>query len=291
MTLFFQLVLSGLGFGGIYAIAALGLTLIFKTSNVVNFGYGAMATVVSMLVWTLHSSLKLPIAASWLLAVVAGGLLGVVVETAFMRRVQASAIIVSIVMTVGLLLLIEGLTGLAWGFQPKPVPPVLSGPSVTFGSFAISRNDVFIAGLTVILGLALYVFYEHTRFGLAVRAVAGDAETASLMGISRRWVISLSWAAGIAVTGAAATLAAPAVGLTPTFMENIAVFAFAAAVLGGFGSLLGAVVGGFLIGILSNLVAGYLSANLQLTLMFALIVATLYVRPEGLFSRGAEVRP
>lgn len=291
MTLFFQLVLSGLGFGGIYAIAALGLTLIFKTSNVVNFGNGALATVVSMLVWMFYSSLKLPIAASWLLAVVAGGLLGAGVETAFMRRVQGSAIIVSIVMTVGLLLLAEGLTGMAWGFQPKPIPPALRGPSVTFGSFAISRNDLFIAGLTVILGLALYGFYEHTRLGLAVRAVAEDGEVATLMGISRRWVISLSWAAGVAVTGVAATLAAPTVGLTPTFMENIAVFAFAAAVLGGFGSLLGAVVGGFLIGILSNLVAGYLSTNLQLTLMFALIVVVLYVRPEGLFRRGAQVRP
>lgn len=290
MTLFFQLVLSGLGFGGIYALAALGLTLIFKTSNVVNFGYGAMGTVVAMLVWTLHSSAKLPIAASWLLAVAAGALLGVVMETAFLRRVQAAAIIVSIVMTLGLLLLIEGLTGVIWGFAPKAVPPVLSGSSITFGSLAISRDDLFIAGLAVALGLILYAFYEHTRLGLAVRAVAEDAEVAELMGISRRRVVTASWAAGVAVTGAAATLAAPSVGLTPTFMDDIAVFGFAAAVLGGFGSLLGAVVGGFLIGIVSNLVAGYISTNLQLTLVFALIVVVLYLRPEGLFGRPAWVR-
>lgn len=290
MTLFFQLMLSGLGFGGIYALAALGLTLIYKTSNVVNFGYGAMATVVAMLVSTLHTSMGLPVAAAWLVAVAAGALLGVVVETAFMRRVASAAIIVSIVMTLGLLLLIEGLTGVIWGFQPRAVPPVVSGHTVTFGSLAISRNDLFIAGLAVALGLVLYAFYEHTRLGLAVRAVAEDAEVASLMGVSRRRVITLSWAAGVALTGAAATLAAPSVGLTPTFMEGIAVFAFAAAVLGGFGSLLGAVVGGFLVGILSNLVAGYLSTNLQLTLVFALIVVVLYLRPEGLFGRGARVR-
>src|SRR5215472_2126917 len=291
MTLFLQLVLSGLGWGGIYALAALGLTLIYKTSNVVNFANGAMATVVSMLVWTLHTGAGMPIALSWLFAVAAGALLGALTDVVFMRRLRSAAIIVSIVMTLGLLLLFEGLTGVIWGFEPKAVPLVLNGPVITFGSLAISRNNLFIAGLTVVLGLVLYAFYEHTRPGLAVRAVAEDSEVAMLMGISRRRVVTASWAAGVAITGAPAPLAAPAAGgLTPTFMESIAVFAFAAAVLGGFGSLLGAVVGGFLIGIVTNLVAGYWSNNLQLTLVFALIVAVLYIRPEGLFGRRARVR-
>lgn len=290
MTVFLQLVLAGLGFGGIYGLAALGLTLIYKTSNVVNFAYGAMATVVAMVVWTLQAKAGLPIAVAWVLAVAAGGLIGAACELLFMRRVQASATIVSVVMTLGLLLLTEGITGVAWGYGPKAVPPVLGGPSVTFGQFSLSRNDLFVVGLTVVLGLVLYAFYERTRLGLAVRAVAVDPEVAALMGISRRWVVALSWAAGIAVTGVAATLAAPSVGLTPNFMDSIAVFAFSAAVLGGFGSLLGAVVGGFLVGILSNLVAGYLSSNLQLTLMFALIVVVLYLRPDGLFGRAERAR-
>jgi branched-chain amino acid transport system permease protein len=263
MTGFFQLVLAGLGFGGIYALAALGLTLIYKTSNVVNFAYGAMATVVAMAVWTFQSKVGLPIALAWVLAVVAGGLLGAASELAFLRRVEAATTIVSVVMTLGLLLLIEGLTGVVWGYGPKAVPPVLGGPSVTVGQFSLSRNELFVVALTVVLGAALYVFYERTRLGLA---------------------------GGIAVTGVAATLAAPAVGLTPNFMDGIAVYAFSAAVLGGFGSLLGAVVGGFLVGILSNLVAGYLSTNLQLTLMFALIVVVLYLRPDGLFGRATRAR-
>ncbi|MHB2022852.1 MAG: branched-chain amino acid ABC transporter permease [Mycobacteriales bacterium] len=290
MTVFVQLALSGLGFGGIYALAALGLTLIYKTSDVVNFAYGAMATVVAMLVWTLQAKGGLPIALAWVLALLAGGLLGAGSELAFLRRLESAATLVSIVMTLGLLLLVEGLTGVAWGFAPKAVPPVLGGSSVTFGQFALSRNELFVIGLTIALGVVLYLFYERTRLGLAVRAVAADPEVASLMGISRRWVVSLSWAGGVALTGVAATLAAPSVGLTPTFMDSIAVFAFSAAVLGGFGSLLGAVVGGFLVGILSNLVAGYLSSNLQLTLMFALIVVVLYLRPDGLFGRSVRVR-
>ncbi|HUY49489.1 MAG TPA: branched-chain amino acid ABC transporter permease [Streptosporangiaceae bacterium] len=290
MTVFVQLVVSALGFGGIYALAALGLTIIFKTSNVVNFAYGAMATVVAMLVWTAQTGLGLPAALAWVLAIIGGGALGAASEIGFMRRVQESAPLVSIVMTLGMLLIVEGLTGVIWGYGPKAIPGIITGPSIAIGPVSVDRGGLLIVGLTAAIGLGLYFFYERTRPGLAVRAVAEDAEVASLMGISRRWVLTLSWAAGVAVTGAAATLAAPSVGLTPTLMDNIAVFAFAAAVLGGLGSLIGAVVGGFAVGILADLIAGYASANLQLTLVFALIVVVLYLRPQGLFGRAAQVR-
>lgn len=290
MTVFTQLVVSALGFGGVYALAALGLTIIFKTSNVVNFAYGAMGTVVAMVAWTVHAGLGLPTALAWVLAVLGGGVLGVVSEAGFLRRVEGAPPIVSIVMTLGLLLVVEGLSGVIWGYGPKAIPAVLTGASIALGPVSVAPNDLFVVGLTLVVALGLYLFYERTRMGLAVRAVAEDADVASLMGISRRWVLGLSWAAGVAITGVAATLAAPSVGLTPTMMDNIAVFAFAAAVLGGLGSLTGAVVGGFAVGVLSNLIAGYASTNLQLTLVFALIVVVLYLRPQGLFGRAAQVR-
>ena len=290
MTEFMQLVVSALGFGGIYALAALGLTIIFKTSNVVNFAYGAMATVVAMLVWTAHADLRLPTALAWVLAILGGAALGGAAEGGFLRPIGQAPPIVSIVMTVGLLLVVAGMTGVIWGFGPKSVPAVLSGPSIAAGPVSVDRNDLFVAGLALAVALALSLFYQRTRLGLAVRAVAEDAEVASLMGISRRWVLTLSWAVGVAVTGTAAVLAAPSVGLTPTMMDDIAVFAFAGAVLGGLGSLTGAVVGGFTVGILADLIAGYASANLQLTLVFALIVVVLYLRPQGLFGRSTQVR-
>ena len=280
MTEFMQLVVSALGFGGVYALAALGLTIIFKTSNVVNFAYGAMATVVALFLWTAHTGLGLPTALAWVLAILGG----------FMRRVEGTPPIVSIVMTVGLLLVVEGLAGVIWGFGPKSVPAVLTGPSIAVGPVSVDRNDLFVAGLAVAIALTLHLFYQRTRLGLAARAVAEDAEVASLMGISRRWVLALSWAVGVAVTGIGATLAAPAVGLTPTMMDDIAVFAFAGAVLGGLGSLTGALVGGFAVGILSDLIAGYVSTNLQLAMVFGLIVVVLYLRPQGLFGRVAQVR-
>jgi branched-chain amino acid transport system permease protein len=290
MTEFLQLVVSALGFGGIYALAALGLNIIFKTSNVVNFAFGAMATAVALFVWTAHTGLGLPTGAAWALAILGGGALGALTEGGFMRRVEGTPPLVSIVMTIGLLLLVEGLAGVIWGYGPKSVPTVISGPSIAVGPVSVDRNDLFVAGLAVAVTLALYLFYQRTRLGLAVRAVAEDPEVASLMGISRRWVLGLSWAVGVALCGVAATLVAPTVSLTPTMMDDIAVFAFAGAVLGGLGSLWGALVGGFAVGILSDLVAGYVSANLQLTVVFALLVAVLYLRPQGLFGEAAQVR-
>jgi branched-chain amino acid transport system permease protein len=290
MTVFLQLVVSALGFGGVYALAALGLTIIFKTSNVVNFAYGAMATVVALLVWTVHSGLGLPTALAWALGILGGAALGAVADLGLMRRVEGTSPLVSIVMTIGLLLAVEGLAGVVWGYGPKAIGNVLSGPSFAVGSISVDRNDLFIAALAIVVAYGLHLFYERTRLGLAVRAVAEDPDVASLMGISRKWVLALSWAVGVAVTGAAATLAAPSLGLTPTMMDNAAVFAFAAAVLGGLGSLVGAVVGGFAVGIVSDLIAGYASANLELSLVFALIVVVLYLRPQGLFGQAAQVR-
>lgn len=290
MSKLVQLVLLGLGFGGVYALAALGLALIFRTTLVVNFAYGVMGTVVTMLLWTVLVSARLPLAVAWLVALAGGLALGAVSEVLFLRRVERSPVIIQIVLTLGLLLLIQGLIGVIWGYQPKGIPAVINGPSLRLGHYDLTRNDVFIVGLTLALGALFFLVYRFTRLGLAMRAVAEDREVAALMGIPARRYITASWAVGVMVTGIGAVLVAPSTGLSPSYMDQVAVFAFAAAVLGGFGSLLGAVVGGFLLGIVSDLVAGYLSTNLQLTLVFALIVLVLYVRPQGLFGDAERAR-
>ena len=290
MAEFGQLVLSGLGFGGIYALAALGLVLIFKTSGVVNFAFGAMATVVTLLLWTLFSPLGLPLVVAWVLALCAALLLGGVSEVLFLRRIENAAPLIQIALTLGLLLVIEGLAGVLWGFSPKEVPRVVHGSSVNLGPYLIDLNDIVIIAVTLLLGAAFYFLFERTRIGLAMRAIAQDRDTAELMGIRVRRYITASWAVGVLVTGVAANLVAPTVSLSPTMMDNIAVFAFAAAVLGGFGSLAGAIVGGFAIGVVSDLIAGYLSSDLQLSVVFLLIVVILYVRPQGLFGVAAHSR-
>jgi branched-chain amino acid transport system permease protein len=288
---FFQFVIGGLGFGGIYAFAALGLVLIFKTSGVVNFAFGAMATVVTLILWSLLNHAGLSFAAAWVLAMVIAMVIGAFTNGILMRRIERTAVLVQIVLTLGLLILIEGLAGVLWGYAPKSIPQPLSGNSVNVASFLITPNDLFIIGLTMAIGLLLFVVFEWTRVGLAMRAIAADREVAALMGVRTNLYVTGSWALGTALTGVAAILVAPkSGGLEPTMMDQVAVFAFAAAVVGGFGSMIGAVVGGFLIGVASNLIAAYVSTDLQLTLIFAVIVAVLYVRPDGLFGAQAVSR-
>ncbi len=290
MTLFFQLIVSGLGFGAIYALGAISLTVIFNTSNVVNFASASLSSAVALLMWLALDRLHLPIALAWIFALAGAMVIGVFVEAAFLRRVEKSSLIVQIVLTLGLLLAIEGLDGALYGFNPKTLPHVLNGSSLAIGSVFLDPNDGFILGMTVVLTILLFLVYQRTRLGLALRAVASDRDAASLMGIQTQRLVSLSWAIGVLVAGTSAILIAPSISLTPTFMENVAVFAFAAAVLGGFGSLPGALAGGLAIGVMSNLISGYLSNNLELTFVFILILIVLYIRPNGLFGRRTAAR-
>lgn len=290
MQTFVQYVLGSVGFGGIYALAALGLVLIFKTSGVVNFAFGALATLCTMILWTVINQIGVPLALAWIIAVVAALVVGGLCERLLLERVRNAPITTQIVLTLGLLLFIQGISGLIWGFTPKGIPQVVRGRSLGGGGYFIARNDVFIVALTVFVAVVMALVFQRTRVGLGMRAVAADRETASLMGVPVRRYVLASWSIGVMITSLSAFLVAPTVSLSPSMMENIAVFAFAAAVLGGFGSLVGAVIGGFLIGVVGNLIAGYLSTNYQLTLVFVLIVVVLYIRPNGLFGRAQVVR-
>lgn len=288
LQLFGEYLLGSVGFGGIYALAALGLVLIFKTSGVVNFAFGALASLVTLILWSGLNQLGLPVLGAWVLAVVAALVIGGLCEVFLLERLRRASITIQIVLTLGLLLFIQGISGIFWGYTPKGIPAAFSGNSIGGGGFFIEPSDIFIVALTLFVALLMSLVFERTRIGLGMRAVAADRETASLMGVPVRRYVLASWGVGVMITSLAAFLVAPKVSLSPTMMENIAVFAFAAAVLGGFGSLVGAVVGGFVIGIVANLIAGYLSTNYQLTLVFVLIVVVLYLRPQGLFGR-AEV--
>ncbi len=290
MTEFLQDVVSGLGFGAIYALAALGLVFIFKTTAVVNFASGVMGMAVAMILWSALNQAGLPLVGAWLLALVGALLIGVVTETVFLRRIEGSPLLIQIVLTLGLLLFIRGVAGRIWGYDQKTVPKLSNADPTPLGSLYINANDLLIVVLTVTLAIVFYVVFERTRVGLAMQAVSQDREVAALMGIRVFRFVTALWAIGVLVTGVAAILVAPTVSLSPTMMDNIAVYAFAAAVLGGFGSLAGAVVGGFLVGVISSLVGAYLSTNYELSIIFLLIVVVLYVRPQGLFGVEAKTR-
>lgn len=290
MSKLLQLVVGSFGFSGVYALTALSLVFIFKTSSVVNFAFGAVGTVVALLLWTFFSAAHLPLYVAWPLAVVGALALGAVLEVGLLRRIERQPLLIQVVLTLGLTLFIEGLAGLVWSYRQKNIPLVVNGHPVSIFGADITPDALFIFLFSLAAGVAAYVIFERTRLGLAARAVAHSREVASLMGIKTHRVVTVSWAVGVLLAGLAAILVSPAISLTPNTMDNITVYAFAGAVLGGFGSITGAVVGGVVVGMLSNLVAGYLSTNLQLPLVFALIVVVLYVRPQGLFGAREAVR-
>jgi branched-chain amino acid transport system permease protein len=288
MAQFGQNIIGGLGFGAIYALAALGLVVIFRTSQIVNFAFGALGTAVAMVLWTALAAAQLPLAAAWLVAIAAALALGALADAALLRRIARATPLIQITLTLGLLVAIEGLVGVIWGYPPKSIPPIVAGAPLAIGPYYLGPDQIAIIALTLVLAGALHLVLERTRIGLAMRAIAQDRETAMLMGVPVRGIVTQSWAWGVLLSGLAAILVAPAVSLSPTMMDQISLFAFAAAVLGGFGSLAGAIAGGFIVGIAGNLIAAYVSTNFQLTFIFLLIIVVLYVRPQGLF--GAEVR-
>jgi branched-chain amino acid transport system permease protein len=290
MVQFGQDLIGGLAFGAIYAIAALSLVVVLKTSGVVNFAFGAMGTAAAMFLWTFLTVLHLPVVAAWLLAVAGALALGAMTDVTLLRRVEEAATLTQITLTLGLFIGMGGVIGVIWGYTPKAIPKVVGGASLRVGPYFLTPDQLFVIALSLALAFALHLVLERTRLGLAMRAIAQDRETAMLMGVPVRGVVTRSWAWGAVLSGLAASLVAPAVSLSPTMMDEIGVYAFAAAVLGGFGSLAGAIAGGFAVGVISSLVGAYLSNNFQLTFIFLLIVAVLYVRPQGFFGSRATSR-
>lgn len=288
MKEFLQLVLSSLSFGSVYAITALGMVIVFKASGVVNFAYGSYGTLIAMVFATVYARLGGVLA--WIICIAAALVAGSGSERLLLRRAERSRWDVPLVVTLGLFLGLEGLMGMIWGYYPRHIPQAAGAHVYKFGGYTTTSNELLLIGAAVGITVLVGLVYEKTFLGAGMRAVAADRDTAALMGIPSRRFIAGAWAVGIAITGVGAVLAAPMLGLTPTMLDNVVLFAFAGSVIGGFGSLLGCLAGSFIVGIVSNLTAGYASADLQLTIVFGLLVAVLYVRPAGIFGKKEFVR-
>lgn len=280
-----QIVVAGLAQGSLYALAALGLVVIYNASSVVNFAQGAMGMAATYLAWVLLNHFNVPYPLAFLGALVAAFALGVLVQAVFLRRLLEASTMTQVVVTLGLLMALQGLLGLAFGYNPRPMPQLLNVAPVLLGNLVLRPSDILALGLLLALGAALALLFRRTKIGLAMRAITQNPYAARLMGIPIGNVLSLAWGVGVMLGAVAALLAAPVTSVTPNMMDTIIVYAFVAAILGGFGSLVGAVVGGLLLGIINNLVDAFLAPELSLTIVFGLLLVVLYVKPDGLFGR------
>jgi branched-chain amino acid transport system permease protein len=276
-----QQILSGLATGSLYALAALGLVLIFKTSDVVNFAQGEMAMFCTFVMFTLLSGAGLPFWGAFALALVFAGLFGAGIERVVLRPLAKAPLISVLIATLGLLQVINGVAGWIWGYEPKAFPTALSGEPIRTAGLVFTRPELM--NLAVGLGVMLVFFamFKYTKIGIAMRAVAENRIASRLMGISTDRVLSLTWGLGGILAAIAGVLIAPVTNLDINMMADMQIKAFTAAVLGGFTSLPGAVVGGLTLGVLENIVGQYMP-QLKTPFAFGLIVLVLIIRPAGL---------
>ena len=280
--MFWQQVASGLSAGCLYALAALGLVLIYRTMEIVNFAHGEMAMISTFVAYTLLVRVGLPYVLAMLVALAFAFIFGMAIERVFLRPIQEGPLVSMMIMTLGLFMVFNGAAGWIWGFDPVSFPYAVRGRPVFIGDIIVTRDSLLVLAVTVIMAGALYLALRFTMAGIAIRATSQNPRAARLMGVPVPKVYSLTWGMSAVLGAVAGVLIAPTTFLSPSMMAEVQIKAFTAAVLGGFSSLPGAVVGGLLLGVLENLVAGYISTQLKSTFAFALIVVVLLIRPSGI---------
>jgi len=289
-TEFAQQVTSGLAAGAIYASLALALVLIYQTTNVVNFAQGEMATFTTYIAWTLmHHGLAYWPAFVLTLLIAFGG--GVTVERVLIRPVEHRPEIVIVILTIGMFIAINGLDGWIFGPEVKAFDSPFPNRSVVVRGVSISIQDIGTFGVCLGTVVALWLFFRLTTLGLAMRAVAFNPNASRLMGVRVGWMLALGWGFAATLGAVAGLLTEPSqFVLSPTMMQSILIYAFAAAVLGGLESPVGAVISGIALGVFLNLVGqyvGFVTSELRLPVAFAVLLVVLLVKPSGLFGRAA----
>src|SRR5713101_8026753 len=262
MDIFIQQVVSGLATGGIYASLALALVMIYQATDVVNFAQGEMAMFSTYLAWSLLQA-GLPYWVTFFATVAIAFVGGLLIERVVIRPVENAPILTILIVTLGLLVILNSVAGWIYSYIQKPFPSPFPSKPIQMGNIFFGAHDVGEISVTLIVLLLLFLFFRYTTLGLAMRAAAHGA--------------------------IAGMMVAPIVFLDPNMMGGIQLYAFAAATVGGFTSPLGAVVGGLLVGVTENLVGTYVSfigTELKLTVALAMIIIVLLVRPSGLFGRS-----
>jgi branched-chain amino acid transport system permease protein len=289
-SLFAQQTISGLANGGIYASLAVALVLIYRATEVINFAQGALATFTTYVAWQLISwgfSYWAAFACTLGIAFVGGFLVELVAIRPVERR---GSQITAVIAAIGLLILVEGAVGWIWGNQVKFMPAPFPSHIYTVGGVAFSRQDLSTIAISIAAVLVLWLFFQFTKVGLAMRAAAVRPHAARLVGVRVSWMLSLGWglAAALGAVSGMMAAASPSVLLQPSMMDGVLIYAFAAAVIGGLESAAGAVVGALLIGVLLNLLGSYVSwvtPALLLPVAFVVMLVVLLVKPSGLFGR------
>ena len=279
-----HVVVSGLATGSIYALMALALVIIYNATRTLNFAQGEMLMVSTFVGWAAQQAFHLPLAVTLLVAVGAAGAMGWLVERTIIRRAIGATHWDVLIITLGLSLMLRAGAGIVWTHDEFPFPSFFGSRPIALGPVRLAPVSLGIIGASLALMIVLYVLFAHTRLGRAMRAVAQNQRAARLMGISVERVYASAWVLAAMVGAVAGVLVAPVVFLSSK-MGLVVINGFTAAVIGGFGSMPGAVVGGMLLGVIENLAPLYLPSGIRYSVPFLVLIAILLVRPAGLLGR------
>lgn len=287
MDIFFQQVLNGLTLGGIYSLVALGLTLVFGILEVPNFAHGAFYMVGAFMSYLLMTSLGMNYWIAMLGSAIILAILSVIAERLVFNPLRNASLLHPMVAAIGLLLFIEAGAQVLWGADFRRMPTPYGGVVHIFGATAPIQRLLIIAGAFVLM-LALHLFLTRTTTGSSIVATAQNREGAALMGIDANRVSMMTFAISGVLVAVAATLFSPIALVFPAMGNLVVMKAFVIIILGGMGSIPGAIVGGLIIGFAEAFAAFYISTDYKDIVAFVLLVAILSVRPQGLFGQGAH---
>jgi len=289
MNAFLHQLLAGLATGGIYACVALALVMIYQATHHINFAQGEMAMFSTFIAWSLMQA-GLPYWVAFTATVVLSFALAVVVELTVIRPMQDKPALSVVVVFVGLLVIFHSIAGWLFGFTIKRFPSPFPADA-WFGSSMMSPHEVGAIGVTLLVVALLFAFFRFTPLGLAMRAAAQNAASSRLVGINVGRMLMLGWGLASAIGAVAGMMVAPVVFLDPDMMTGVLLYAFAGALIGGIDSPVGAVLGGFIVGVLENLMGTYVvGTELKLSVALVLIVGVLIVKPSGLMGRKLVTR-
>lgn len=281
-----QMISSGIALGAIYGLIALGIVMVYKATGILNFAHGEAAMISAFVAFSLIK-LGLPLWAVVVLTLAFGALMGLTIERFVLRPFIGKPLLSSAIATLGLFLLFGDLAIWIWGKDTQELPSIFpSRPIDIGGGVVVSGIDIGILAVCAALALLLFAFFRFTRLGLAMQATMENPSAARLMGIPIKRIYALSWALSHMIAALAGLLIAPLTFLHSAMMQHALHFAFAAAVLGGIGSMPGALLGGMIIGVTANLTGAYVSSQWKDVVPFIVMLAILILRPHGLLAKS-----
>lgn len=285
-----QLTINGLAIGGVYALAAIGFVLVYEATGVVNFAagqfvmFGTFAGVAALV------NAELPWPAAYVVALLAMAAFGALFFAVVYWPLRVSPAVTVIIATVAISITMQNAALLAFGSWPVRIPSPIEGMALEFGGAVVSLHTLLAMVVTALLVAGLWVLLHRTGFGIGMRAVAQDVQAARLMGIKVNRVLAMSWILGALLAGAAGLLLGPMWFADVNMGDPVALKAFAATIIGGFGSLPGAVVGGLFVGLSEVLGASYVSSAYKDLISFGIMIGFLFVRPQGMFGEKIQDR-